>query len=227
MQQQSPQGIANLSAALRKAQARIGPVLKKETAEVPTKGGGKYEYRYANLAAIIEVVRDPLNDNGLAYWQAVEPGKPLEVVTVGDRAALYGTVAVTTYLSHDSGEWIAGTVELPYKFTAAPDYGSAVAYARRYGLRALIGVADEDQDPDQEPAEGPAGTLAEHPAELEYLWAKARELFGDKAADRVYAFAARRANIPDGDIGKIPARLLPLAIKQMTEKAATEREVKP
>ncbi|WP_252341658.1 ERF family protein, partial [Escherichia coli] len=52
-------------------------------------------------------------------------------------------------LIHQSGDWIAATYPLVVtsKDETAQGYGSAVTYARRYGLSALMGViADTDDD---------------------------------------------------------------------------------
>ncbi|MGJ3625995.1 ERF family protein [Sphingomonas sp. MMS24-JH45] len=46
---------------------------------------------------------------------------------------------MTTQLSHESGEWMRGTL-IPLSKVDAQGYGSAVTYARRYALAAVVGV---------------------------------------------------------------------------------------
>jgi hypothetical protein len=68
--------------------------------------------------------------------------------------------ALTTILMHNSGEWISGTYPLMVtdKESTPQGYGSALTYARRYGLSAVLGViADEDDD-------GNAASKREKPA---------------------------------------------------------------
>jgi len=76
------ENINELAAALAKAQASIPPVKKDLSAVIETKAGGKYAYAYADLASVLEAIRKPLSDNGLAVIQTVEsepaalPSKP-------------------------------------------------------------------------------------------------------------------------------------------------------
>jgi hypothetical protein len=48
-------------------------------------------------------------------------------------------VVVVTRLAHASGEWIEGELPLPVSKADAQGYGSALTYARRYGLCAITG----------------------------------------------------------------------------------------
>ena len=87
-----------------------------------------FKSRYADLAAIFTAARKPLSANGLAIVQ-----------TIGDGV-------LHTRLLHTSGQWIAS--EHPLPMSGRPqEIGSALTYARRYSLSALIGIAaDEDDD---------------------------------------------------------------------------------
>jgi hypothetical protein len=49
-------------------------------------------------------------------------------------------------LMHSSGEWISGVLEIKPVKTDPQGIGSALTYARRYGLMAMIGIAPEDDD---------------------------------------------------------------------------------
>lgn len=120
--------LSNLAAALVTAQQSIGTVTKDKTANL----GQKYSYTYANLAACLEAVREPLTKNGLCLVQG---------------ACGHGNaITVATRLLHKSGEWIESAITLTAKDASPQSIGSAITYGRRYGLSALVGLAAEDDD---------------------------------------------------------------------------------
>ena len=51
---------------------------------------------------------------------------------------------------HESGQWLASECRMPYDNTgsknAIQSMGSAITYARRYSLSALVGVVADDDD---------------------------------------------------------------------------------
>jgi len=115
----------DITAALVKAQGAMKTVkFDRENSH--------YRNKYASLASFIDTIRGPLSENGLAYTQTTE---------IRDG----GFVLVTT-LRHVSGQWIGG--EYPLPVAAKPqELGSAITYARRYALSALLCIAaDEDDD---------------------------------------------------------------------------------
>ncbi len=120
--------------ALMKAQESIGPIVKDNTATVPTKSGGSYKYQYADLDGVIETVRGPLKENGLLFYQ------PLQ--TNLDRMLL------RTVLVHaESGETIESECEVRCKDPNDPQQvGGSITYFRRYQLLSLLGLAPEDDD---------------------------------------------------------------------------------
>lgn len=122
--------IGALAAALAKAQKAFKPAIKD--ANNPF-----FKSKYVDLSGAIDAIRDALADNGLSVVQSVDSGDKLTLQTT---------------LMHSSGEWIASV----YPITAAKQdpqgIGSAVTYARRYSLMALVGLAAEDDD--GEAAEG-------------------------------------------------------------------------
>ena len=119
--------LGQLAAALALAQGEI--------AQGPLKSSSNpfFKSTYADLASVVEAIRIPLSKNGLAYVQRMLP-------SAGE------SVQVETVLMHASGEWISGTVALPVSKKDAQGVGSAITYARRYGLSAIVGVAPEDDD---------------------------------------------------------------------------------
>ena len=92
-----------------------------------------YKSKYATLDTIWETIRKPLSENGLAVTQTmgIQDGKSI----------------LETTLYHTSGEWISG-IQLVNPVKDDPQaLGSAISYARRYSLSAILGiVSDEDDD---------------------------------------------------------------------------------
>jgi len=145
---QSP-SITALAPALAAAQGKIRAASKD--AVNPFFSTGERKARYADLAAVWEVIREPLSANGLSLLQLPET----------TRSGLW----LETRLLHSSGEFLAFRGWWPVakapprrergegppsnaKWARTPQtYGSAITYARRYSLTALLGVAaDEDDD---------------------------------------------------------------------------------
>ena len=118
--------ISELAAALCMAQAEI------EDAE-KVKNNPAFRSKYADLGAVWDAAKPALTKYGLSIAQFCEPSEA-------------GTLALTTMLMHKSGQYIAGTEVLPLAKTDPQGYGSAMTYARRYGLAAMVGVCPEDDD---------------------------------------------------------------------------------
>jgi hypothetical protein len=115
-----------IATALVKAQREFSPALKCST-------NPHFKSRYADLAACLEAVQDPLNNNGIALLQ----------VTHDDATG----VTVETLFIHESGEQISGgKLHVPASKQDPQGYGSALTYARRYSLLAACGIAPEDDD---------------------------------------------------------------------------------
>lgn len=122
---QTSEAINELAAALAKAQAEITN---------PAKDAQNPHYRsfYADLAAGIGAIKAPLSKHGIAVTQLPRLD--------GD------VLMLDTRLIHSSGQWIQS--EFPAcRFPAKPqEVGSAITYARRYSLFAMVGIAGEDDD---------------------------------------------------------------------------------
>lgn len=114
-----------IAAALAKVQAALQPAEKNAT-------NPHFDRTYADLGSIWNVCRKPLAENGIAIIQTVHH-------------AGQGGFLETTLL-HTSGEWIASRVPLMLQRQDMQGLGSAITYARRYGLASAVGVAQEDDD---------------------------------------------------------------------------------
>lgn len=114
-----------ITAALAKAQSEIENPSKDST-------NPHFKSRYADLANVLEVCREPLSKNGLCVTQ------PLFME--GDK------IVLATILSHTSGQWIKSFIPLPVQKPGSQEIGSCITYMRRYSLSALVGVFQEDDD---------------------------------------------------------------------------------
>jgi len=124
--------IASLTKAMAAAHKAYKP-LKKESSNP------FYNSKYADLAAVIEASDAALSDHGITVFQLP--------FWEGDR------VAVTTIVSHESGEYLGETLVLPGAQTDPQKAGSAITYARRYSLQAILNIA-ADLDDDGNAASG-------------------------------------------------------------------------
>jgi len=120
------ESIKELAAALSQFQAAVAGA--KKSSDNPY-----YKSKYADLATIWQTVRTPLTENGLSVSQVSQPTEP-------------GLIAIETVLMHESGEWISGVIVMPLTKSDPQGAGSAITYARRYGLAAILGVHQEDDD---------------------------------------------------------------------------------
>lgn len=95
-----------------------------------------YGYQYLTLDKLIDETRGVLADNGLAIVQ------PMGVYE--------GQPTVKTVLLHESGESIEGEYPISpvtmKQCNNAQELGAAVTYARRYGLAAMLNIAQADDD---------------------------------------------------------------------------------
>jgi len=168
--------IGQLAAALALAQAKMEPPKKDRTAKIESQKGS-YSYHYSDLASLIDAIRGPFAENGLAHYQSV---------FMEDAQMM-----LETRIIHSSGEWIAS--QYPLAAYAKPqEQGSAITYARRYALGALAGLAPEDDD----------GKAAQEGQRVEPKPKKAPDMIGESIED----VASQIAMIAGGNVREIIAR---------------------
>jgi hypothetical protein len=152
--QQSSSSIANLAAALAKAQIALVNPEKSLVATIRQGGasGAEQTFRYAPLSSGLEIVRKTLGEHEIATVQT----------TAIDQGA--GMVNLTTVLAHSSGEWIASDWPVCAVSEIATPHrmGAALTYARRYALFTLVGIAGED-DLDAPDLQTPTSQAVEPP----------------------------------------------------------------
>lgn len=124
--------IGELATALAKVQGIMRPLSKNREVSVKMKSGGTYKFSYTTFDAIIEAVRDPLSDNGLAFAQGVGYDG-------------VGSV-LTTRLMHASGQWIESDTPIQVTENSAQAFGSGITYAKRYALSSMLGIATDFDD---------------------------------------------------------------------------------
>ena len=117
--------IKSLAAAMCKAQSEMGGAHKG--ANNPF-----FKSKYADLAAVVQAVKEPFSNNGLSYAQFP--------INDGDK------IGVETILMHDSGEWLMNRFTVKATKQDAQGAGSVITYCRRYGLQAIAGIPSEDDD---------------------------------------------------------------------------------
>ncbi len=127
------QPIGNLVKAMAQFQAKA-LVLGKD------KEG--YGYTYVTLSKVIHKTFPILSGLGLAVIQTID--------------ILDGKDVLVTTLAHESGEFITSHYPLDRvgivgrdgkkKTNVAQEFGSGIAYARRYALCAILGLATDDDD---------------------------------------------------------------------------------
>ncbi len=113
--------------------AKITPALlvaqKKITVAIKDSENPFFKSKYADLPAVIDACKSALNDSDIIALQPIQ----------GDK--------VETILIHSSGEWLSSETNIVCKAQNDPQaYGSAITYARRYGLQSFMLIPAEDDD---------------------------------------------------------------------------------
>lgn len=114
-----------IALALAKAQMEMGPALKDSV-------NPAFKSKYADLAAVMAACLPALNRNEIAVVQPVCQDE-------------FGR-SVKTILIHSSGETLECSVPLIVAKNDMQGLGSAMTYARRYGLMSMAGIAPDDDD---------------------------------------------------------------------------------
>jgi hypothetical protein len=125
--------VGELAKALARAQGVMRPAKKERSNPF-------FKSSYADLATLWETARSALSDNGMAVIQSTEFAD--------------GEMFIVTVLLHESGEWVRGRYRLKPVKDDPQSVGSAITYARRYALSAMVGITSEDEDDDGNAATG-------------------------------------------------------------------------
>jgi hypothetical protein len=148
---ETSESIKEIATALCKFQSEVDKIKKTEE-------NSFFKSKYADLSAILDVIRKPLSDNNLSFVQF--PTEKHQLCTM---------------LMHTSGEWMRATYEMTPTKNDPQGLGSVITYQRRYALGAILGL-NIDNDDDGNAASTPAQTKAvpaqtkAGPAQTEKKW---------------------------------------------------------
>lgn len=120
--------IIKLSEAICKAQKNFKTAIKKCI-------NPYFKSKYADYSEVLSCVKEALNNEGISLLQPIKED------------------FVETILLHESGEWLSSLTKIYCISNKPQDYGSAITYARRYGLSSILAI-DSDDDDDGNSANG-------------------------------------------------------------------------
>ncbi len=182
--------LAPLYAALAKAQGAFPEIPKNRTATVRMKKGGVFTFKYSDLSDLIGATRPALTENGLAVFQMPNEQRTACITTIAHAS---GLALVGAYpVKHGDGE---------ARLHPGQDWAISWAFARRYGMSALLGVASE------ETVEGDKSE-------------KTSEDFQSGGGDGV--LSVRGVVVPPGATKAEKAKLFATAIEGKLDEASTE-----
>lgn len=121
------ESIKNIAKSLLKAQKEMGGA---------TKGASNpyFKSKYADYGSVLEACKELFNDNGILITQSQEYREGKNFV-------------LTNLLHAETGEWIESQTEIVCSKQNDPQaLGSAITYARRYGLQSILAMPAEDDD---------------------------------------------------------------------------------
>jgi hypothetical protein len=114
--------IDKISAALNRAQKKLGSVKKDSSNPF-------FKSKYADLTSVIEAVKETLNAEEIAILQP------------------HNGNTVETVLLHSSGQFLTSSTPVVVAKQNDPQaLGSAISYARRYGLQSFVCLPAQDDD---------------------------------------------------------------------------------
>ena len=119
--------IDKLAEALSKAQGMMDIAVKDSSNPC-------FKYSYADLKSSWKACRNALSKNGLAIAQIIEIREQ-------------GLILNTT-LMHSSGQWISSFCPIKPVKPDPQAMGSAITYAKRYSLNAIVGITSDNEDDD-------------------------------------------------------------------------------
>lgn len=119
---QKSESIKNLTKALITFHVKVDTI--KKDAKNPF-----FKSSYASLTNILDGINDALIESGLCVAQFPE-----------------GDYGLETILMHESGEWIQSNYTMKPVKDDPQSRGSAITYARRYALAAILSLNIDDDD---------------------------------------------------------------------------------
>ena len=192
--------MGEIATALAKCQAELTNPPKTKTANA-----GKYSYRYADLAEIIDHVRPVMTKHGLAFVQMV--------TVIEERNFL------VSRLLHTSGQYLESVYPLPRQ-AGSQEMGSAITYARRYSLCALLGIAAEEDDDGQKAENIPSPDEADRDELIERMGAAS-------VGNKYVMDYARKIGLHKGDGNTVEALTIEAVQALLRDWDTSVAEMKP
>jgi hypothetical protein len=182
--------INEIAAALAKAQTEM--VGAKKDTDNPF-----FKKKYADLGSVMAACMGALNSNGIALVQPIADG------------------CVKTILIHSSGQSLECSVPLRVAKDDMQGLGSAITYARRYGLMAMAGIAPEDDDGNAASKAPPKAPETVSPAQFTAL----KTAIGETETDE----SAFLKHFSAGSLEQFPATKYTAAIGMLEKKKAAAK----
>lgn len=185
----SHKGIAT---ALVAAQMEMGKALKESE-------NSHFRSKYADLGNVMDACMPALNRHGIAVIQPT-----------GESDA--GRFVKTILIHSESGDTLECEVPLILQKNDMQGYGSAVTYARRYGLMVMAGIAPEDDDGNAAAKAAPKAGQSVSPDQF----IKLRDLAAQAGVDEATICKAAGCN----DLQQFPADKFGSAMKKLNATIA-------
>ena len=144
--------LGELFSALSKLQGKL-EMAKKD------KSGYNTNYKSADLTQYIDLSKELLAEYGLCLLQIPESMEIVEITkeiydkknqTYFFQPIMTPKQKITTWIGHESGQFISGSMEILVEKMTANSWGQstgvAVSFARRYALAGSLGMSQEDDD---------------------------------------------------------------------------------
>ena len=109
-----------------------------------------FKSKYASLSVILDEIQPMLTECKLVFTQVPEESTHL----------------ITLLVHPESGEFIESRYELKSAQSTPQGIGSAITYARRYSLTALLGLNIDDDDDGNEASKDPKKSTPQQPAQI-------------------------------------------------------------
>jgi len=124
-----------------------------------------HKNKYATIESVLLTIEEPLSSVKLGFYQVVDNNELLTVL----------------YDEEDTSRTITSKIPLILAKQDMQQLGSAITYARRYGLVSMFGLEQEDDDANR--ASGYNGQSQAAPAPKEYISKEQAKSLNDYAKD--------------------------------------------
>jgi len=192
-------GVDQIAKALVKVQEKLQPATKDK--ENPF-----FKSSYADLKGVWDACRKLLAENGIAVVQPT--------------AAIGGKNFLRTILIHTSGQQLESIIELKPVKDDPQSLGSAITYARRYCLAAMVGVVTEEDDDDGNAASDVK--KSNQPEEVKYV-STDKKMASAKQRNFIFALG-KKAGYDEAGLKTFLASTLSKQVDNFSTKSMTSDE---